>query len=218
MPGSMASAARPRLRMQFSLRGVLLLTALIAVWGTHFLNQRSIEQLQSRVVVLRQMAAELIVANPNLISVVKQPDRWYDEQKWEVYLPSEGYQLCLATEEVEERGLAPSDQQISLPQGRVRLELIKIPTDGGWQVIVLQDDQPVLTTNKPKTWDSGIGSAGGGNFSQQQEFQPDDPVVLMRRRFMVSTGPHSSQTPQGPAAGVLLWIEKPVAAGSANTP
>jgi len=200
-----------RSRLQFGVRGILLLTALVAVWGTHSLNRRSIEQLQARLPSMRAIAAELTVADPSRISVIKLPAMWFDEQKWELFLPSNEYQLCLATEEVDEQGLAPVDRQLPLPQGRVRLELAKKRTDAGWQVTVLHDDQVVLTVDKPQSWDSDNGSSGGGHFDRQQEFLPDEQVILMRRRFMVRISPTRSQSPQGPAAGVLLWLEKPAA-------
>lgn len=216
MPGSNApiahsAATRSRSRLQFSLRGVLLFTALIAVWGTHFLNQRSLEQLQARVAVMRQMAAELTVDDPSRISVVKRPPLWYDEQKWDVFLPTASYRLCVATEEVDEKDFAPIDQQMPLPQGQVRLELVQARTDSGWQVTVLQDDQVVMAVDKPASWDGGVGSLGGGNFARQEELLADEPVILMRRRFMIPTANNGHTNPTGPAAGVLLWIEKSAA-------
>jgi len=186
---------------------MLLLTALVAVWGTHFLNVRSTEQLAARVAAMRHMAAELTVDDPGRISVVKRPALWYDEQKWEVYLPGAGYRLCLATEAVDEKGLSPVDQTVPLPEGRVRLELTQDRTDGGWRVTVLQGGHEVMTVDKPSEWDAGVGSSGGGRFDTQQELGADEQVILMRRRFMVKSANNHFDTPQGPTAGVLLWIE-----------
>lgn len=174
--------------------------------------------MQSRVAVLRQLAAELTVDNPSRISVVKRPPLWYDEQKWDVFLPTAGYRLCVATQEVDDEDFAPVDQQISLPPGRVGLELVQARTDGGWQVTVLQDDQAVMVVDMPESWDAGIGSSGGGDLIRQQEFMADEPVVLMRRRFMIPLGNNGHTNPTGPAAGVLLWIEKSAAAAPAIAP
>ena len=42
-----------------------------------------------------------------------------------------------------------------------------------------------------------------------EQFAPERPVILFRRRFM---GPRDDQgrsvVPEGPTAGVMLWIEK----------
>jgi hypothetical protein len=35
-----------------------------------------------------------------------------------------------------------------------------------------------------------------------------EPLVLKRQRFNVSTGPGSSAQAEGPASGLLLWIER----------
>ena len=202
-----AVATRPRTWLQFGLRGMLLLTALVAVWGTHFLNMRSTEQLKARVAVMRHMAAELTVDDPSRITVVKLPPLWYDEQKWDVFLPADGYRLCLATEEVDEKGFAPVDQAVSLPEGRVRLELVQNRNDRGWRVTILQDDREAMAVDKPTRWDAGVGSSGGGHFDRQQELAADEQVVLMRRRFTIKST-NNYETPPGPTAGVLLWIEK----------
>ncbi len=213
-----AVATRPRTWLQFGLRGMLLLTALVAVWGTHLLNLRSIEQLEARVAVMRHMAAELTVDDPSRIAVVKRPPLWYDEQKWDLYLPAGGYRLCLATEAVDEKGFAPIDQEVMLPQGRMQLELTQNRSGSGWRVTVLQDDREVMAVNKPSEWDAGVGSSGGGLYDRQQEFTVDEQVILMRRRFMVKSGNNNYDTPQGPTAGVLLWIEKHTIDATADEP
>lgn len=210
-----AQPVSPRRHFQFGLRGLLLVTALVAVWGTHYLNRRSIQHLQSRIAVLRAMAAELVVDDRSLITVVKRPQLWYDENIWDIYLPRADYQLHVATEAVDKDGVAPIDASVPLPQGRITVELRQERTDTGWRLTILLDEHEVIAVDKPAEWNAGIGSSGGGEFSAQEEKQATESVMLFRRRFMIPAGDGVGKTPDTPASGVLLWIEPGDEASSA---
>lgn len=200
------TASRPR-PLQFGLRGLLLVTALVAVWGTDYLNRQSIARIESQLPALQRMAAELVVDDPSLITIVQQPPLWWDENIWHVYLPGSDFLLHLASEMIDDAGTAPIDASVPLPQGTMKIELRQQRSGDDWRLSVLLDDQEVMAMDKPAEWHPGAGSSGGPQFSTHAEKQADEPVIMFRRRFYIPSGDGVGKSPDGPAAGVLLWIE-----------
>src|SRR4051812_6583864 len=98
---------RKRWRWQFGLRSLILMTAALAAWLTVFVNRRFNETLESRIQVMRPLAHVLEIDDPSKVAIVRLEEYWYDDHRWEVYLPAGQYQVCLATREIDNNGLAP---------------------------------------------------------------------------------------------------------------
>jgi hypothetical protein len=186
---------------------VFLLVAAIAVWLTYVVNRRHNTRLQARIAVLRPLARELVVDDDTRIAIVKLEEMWYDENRWEVYLPAGQYRLCVATREIDQRGLAPVVKSAPLGAGRHSISIEQQSSGTDWRVVATWDAAGKLTVDEPKEWDAGLGATTSVEFSQSTQVAPDQPVVLFRRIFSRTTGPGQSSTPSGPAEGILLWIE-----------
>lgn len=209
-----STAAPPRRRWQVGLRTVVLLTAAAAVWLSYGLELRRIDDLKARIDSLRPLARELVVDDPNMIAVVKHEELWYDENAWDVHLPAgRRYHLCLATREIDAASSSPPGPSRTVPMepGRRVITLDQVKDGDGWRVDVSYDGKVAASATEPKDWYPGTGSTGGGHFSSGRQSAADEPVVLFHRRF---SGPRDANgrapTPNGPADGVVLWIE-PVA-------
>lgn len=209
-PGPPGEAGRPagRRRWQVGLRTVFLLVMAVAVWVTVFVNRRENARLQARIEASTPLAHELEVDDPGKVAVVKLEEYWFDENRWDVYLPAGRFRLCLATREVDEAGLAPLVQSKPVAAGRHRLALDQVRVKDAWRVTATLDGADLLAVDEPKDWDPGAGSTGGGQYPVSTQFAADKPVVLFRRRFTRRDSQGRSQTPPGPCAGVLLWIER----------
>jgi hypothetical protein len=160
---------------------------------------------------------KLRVVHPDRVAVVRLPESWYDEVKWDVAIPSEeavaaggvAYKLCLATREIDFPGAWPPATEFIVPPGRHQVELKTQRKRDGWNISVLLDDQPVIEIRETADWDPGHGGSGTGA-NWEQPYQPSDiatTVPLYRRVFSVNQPNNGFGRPKGPANGTLLWLQ-----------
>jgi hypothetical protein len=196
-----------RRRWQIGLRTVFLLVAAIAVWMTYFMNRRENAALEARIKTMVPLAHELVVDDPKQIAVVKLEEHWFDENRWEIYLPDGAYRLCLATRGINEHGLTPIMKSAPLAAGRHQLALEQQLDKDVWHVVALGDEARLIALEETKDWSAGSGSIGGGQYSQSEQLARDQPLILYRRRFMrpPANGPMTSSA--ATTDGILLWIE-----------
>lgn len=207
--GNSTAAARPpgRRWWQVGLRTLLLLTAALAVWMAFFINRRQNAVLEARIGAMVPLAHELIVGDEKKIAVVKLEEYWYDENRWDLYLPRGRYRLCLATRDLTDAGLPPALRSVPIAAGLHHLALEQWQDQDAWRITVTGDGAEKLSVVEPKEWNPGRGSTGGGQYPVSEQLPPDKPAVLFRRRFMREDCKGRMTTPSGPSEGILLWIE-----------
>jgi hypothetical protein len=209
-PGNTIPAINRRERKvwQVGLRTMFLLIAAIAVWLTYFINRRHNATLVSRIRAMAPLAHELIVDNPKKIAVVKLEQYWFDDDRWEIYLPDGQYRLCVATRGIEEGKLAQVTKSQPIKAGRHHVALVKRLDKDIWRVTVAWDGAGLLAVEEPKDWDPGIGSFNDCRYSVSEQLAAEKPAVLFRARFMREIRNGQGLTRDGPTEGILLWIEK----------
>jgi len=189
------------------LRTLLLLTAAIAVWIAHAKNRHDNDKFTTQIAAMRPLAHELVIADPEQIAVVKQDERWYDQNDWKIYLPEGSYVLNLASREITEDKLVTPAKSVPITAGQHHLAVDqKRNADGSSQVTVAVDGEVLMTIDEPAGWDPGHGSSGGGHFSTSTQLPPKEPLILFRRRFTELTPTGTYSAPAGPSNGLLLWI------------
>ena len=193
-------------RWQVGLRTLFLLICAIAVWLAVVANRRQIALMEARIKSLRPLARELEIDDVDKIAIVKKNDLWMDEDRWDLHLPPGSYRVCVATRKVDLNKLAPVRKSAPIRPGRHRLALDQWNEGEFWRVRLTCDGSELFAIEEPKEF-SGNGSSGGSEFSMSEQLAANKPVVLCRRRFMRPSGGGSSQTPSGPADGLLIWIE-----------
>jgi hypothetical protein len=201
-----------RKRWQFSIRVIFLVMAAIGVWMAVVVNRRAIPPLQRRVDSIRPLLArELQVKDESQIAIVDSEETWYDDNEWQVYLPSSGYQLSLATQQIDHQNTPPAGKTAPLPTGRFRLALTQERHDGGWRVMVTKDGKELLKIDEPLTLEPDRLTIGGTHFTTSRQFKPSETVVLFRRPFSpskrITRGPTIGRQSLKPREGVMLWIE-----------
>ncbi|MCA9191590.1 MAG: hypothetical protein KDB03_07505 [Planctomycetales bacterium] len=201
-------SATGRKLVQWNLLTLLLLASAVAVWVAYLQFERSSLDLSSRLPALQEMAGELVIEDESQTAVIRLPQTWFNEHRWDCYLPEGEYQLRLATREIPADNLPNSNLNFPIPAGRHLLQLETELVGEQWQIQVRLDQQTVLTVQEPKAWDLGAGSSEGPQYSISTQIPASDPVVFIRRRFMVNDkASGGSVSPPSPTNGVMLWIE-----------
>ena len=198
---------RRRFRLQWSLQTLLLLTAAVAVWVACFRLRQQIPRLEQEIDSLKRVARELIVEDEEQIAVVRLPQMWYDEMRWEMYLPEGEYVMRLATRRIGEQGLPPAVGQTPVSGGRHRIELMRSNDGSGQEITILFDDRPVIEAEERPDWNPGSGFISGTAIGPCVQFPAQEPLVLSRWRFLQRSKGGRSVAPKGPTKGLMLWIE-----------
>ena len=188
---------------------MLLLIAAFSSWLGYWVTYRETLKLESQLAGLRSAARELQVDDEDAISIVSRHQQWNDENIWDFHLPdSPQFRVCVATENILAGGFTEPTESMNLDPGRHKMELIHDYSDEGDSLVsLLIDDKVAIEISRPPAWDERHGSSGGSANSESQEFSPKLPLVVYRKRFMVSDGNGNASTPQGPANGIQVWIQ-----------
>jgi hypothetical protein len=194
--------------LQWSLQTLLLLTAAVAVWLTYARFRQRIPQLEQQIDAMQRMARELTVVDESQIAVVKLQELWYDENRWQIYLPPGEYRIRLATREIDGKGLPPVFDGSPISAGQHLIELVQSGESDDRKITVVVDDTPLIETVESADWSDRPGSSGGSLFGRCTQRDPNEPLVLFRRRFHQRMKNGQRSTPKGPTEGLMLWIER----------
>jgi hypothetical protein len=200
-----------RFRPRWNLLTLFLLTSVVCTWSLYYRLRVDNARLRVGIQTMEGWSRKLRIEHPDRLAVVRLPESWYDETKWDIALPREEavatggatYKLCLATREIDwpKGGLPLPASEFVLPPGRHQI---------GWNIIALLDDQPAIEVRESADWNPGHGGAFGGA-SLEHPYQPGSvthPVMLFREVFRMD----DRSMLQGPKNGVLLWLQ-PLAVG-----
>ena len=200
----MAERARPFV-LQWSLRTMFLLTAMVAVLVAYLCLLQQNARLERGVAGMQEWAGELVVEDTKQIAVMKLPETWYDENRWEIHLPEGEYVMRLATREIGEQGFAPAAEETPVNSGEHLIELLQSDEGDCRRITVMLDDQSLIETTEASDWDPGHGAPSGGISVRSTQLSPHEPVILFRRRFRPRP---VGIMPKGITNGLLLWIER----------
>jgi hypothetical protein len=218
-----ASANRPWLR--FRLRTVLLLVTIIALGVAQFATSRRVVELEARHratteenVRLRAEAGYLHIADPGRIVVLHLKDSELLTWHWKVWLPAGKWKLNALTQGIPPQGLPNAASEGPVDGAREWYVTVNIHKgiDGQWYfraILAQAQIRYALPASHRLVERKGVFSSSGemAGFPQQQEFEPDQPAVLIRLRahqrvnsvagFQTKEDPHGSD-------GVLVWIDR----------
>jgi hypothetical protein len=206
-----------RRRWQWSLRTLLLLTAAIAAWTACWQVRRQSDLLRREIASMENVTRELTVDDPAQFAVIKQQETWHIDDRWHVYLPpGSAYRLKLALHGIDVDNFPEAAFQGQIEPGRHEISYVIVGEPGpqgsqgspAARARILVDGESVIETTEDPAWNPHIGWSHGISHDRVQQLPVSEPLVVMRRRFAVPfPGGGSSTSFQGPATGVLLWIE-----------
>jgi hypothetical protein len=189
---------------------LLLFTAAVAAWVGWWQVEQQSARLQMQIETMQKLQRKLIVHDPAQFAIIELHELWYDEDRWDVYLPpGRNYRLKLATREVDEKELPEPGGEAEISSGRHTVELLqkKLKDPDGFHLAIQVDGQTVLEAREQADWHPSRGSSDNVGYDQQKQLPVNQPLVIKRRRFMVQQSKTSASTPDGPTAGILIWIE-----------
>ncbi len=210
------SAARAGIgkALQFRVRTLCLLVAAVAIFVSYSHDRYRLATLESRIGLMRTLARQLQIHDVNQIAVVQRVPRWYDDNRWEVYLPKGEYRICLGTRGVNRVGRFGLTSVTASERLQSGLHLIAIelePENGSCRVTVNRAGTTVFSILEPDIPNGGFGMTSSPEVPASKQVAVSDPVVLFRRHFVGSAAPSS---PNRSADGALLWIESVKREGS----
>lgn len=209
---------RRKFRPRWNLLTLLLLVSVVASWSMVVRLRRDNMRLRAGIQAMQSQLRKLHIEYPDRVAVMRLPETWYDETKWEFALPSAevvasggaAYKLCLATRNIgEPREDAPPASEFVVPPGLHTLELRIGRNKDTWRIVALLDGEPVIEITEPGDWDPGRGGSWSGA-SMEQSFQPSNAaasVELYREVFSVAKPNGDFGRPDKPSNGVLMWLQ-----------
>jgi hypothetical protein len=200
-------ADRPiKSRWQVGIRTLFLLICAVAAWLGLMTNRERTRTLQARLDVTRSLVRELEVDDPGQIAVVKKPDEWIDDGRWDIYLPPGSYRICMATRQVGSDGFPSAMKWAPIRPGRHRLALEERMGENSWKGVLICDESEHLMIEEPKTF-PGDHTSTSEEISVSDQFPANLPVVLSRRQFSNSSAGGGSVAPTAVSDGLMIWIE-----------
>ncbi len=182
-----------------SLSTLLLLVVALAIGLASWQMEKSIEKTSVEVYPLRFLANGLRVKRPDEYVVVGRTPTRISELVYVVHVPDDGpHELCLAIGEIPRKGVVETAQRVSVSAGVHQVEL-RYEALRGSEVLVLLDDEPVISGEALRSWLGGA-SAGGLQYRTSTHLPADRPLTLVQKRF----GDYN----QDVCSGMLLWVEK----------
>ena len=167
-------------------------------WQLYSQNQR----LELQVASMRRMAPKLRISRPQQFAAVRQVRQWYNEAKWDVYLPpGKEYQVCLALE-----GLTHDTSEMpgqidgvhELEAGQYVFEVAYNDQTPEFTVQVNVDGETVIDLEKDANWNPRSSSSGGALFDAPAQQTTKKPFTIYQRRFYPSIRPYDkSKAGQG---------------------
>src|SRR5690606_13028559 len=81
-PDVAASPAR-RIRWQWSVTTLLLLTAVVAAWVGWWQVRKQSVRLRSQIQAMQRLQRRLVIDDPQQFAIIEEHETWYDEDRWQ---------------------------------------------------------------------------------------------------------------------------------------
>lgn len=211
---SSTSAAPRRKAWQFSLWTLMLIAAAIGAWTAYFKTLQEEASLLERLPLLREIARELHIKDPQQFAIVQQQELFQGDTRWRVYLPPGNSYRIAWTTEIEGRHFSPNrfpkpTSSTQLKPGEHDLELLVDldPDSDRWKIQALANHKLILEESQPREWNPMAGGViFGGPIRKSEQSTTNLPLWLYVRIFQGADPKDGRAVDSAP--GLILWIEK----------
>lgn len=193
---------------RFSLRTLLLVTAIIALSVTVAMQYRELGPLREEVARLRREVGELTVEDPTKLHAIRVETENELEWKWRIWIPEgASYRLRSHGGPIPKEGYPTDGGTTYLRKPGeyiIRYVIRRDPRDGRWngslhspRGSVGKDHQPWVEWNSRVSMTAGVGQS-------TQSYETGRLVEITRYR---ASQADSSEDIEDPAAGFMIWLE-----------
>jgi hypothetical protein len=201
---------------KFSIRHLLMFTALIAVGFAVGIEHRKNRLLTQQLGELRSLSGQLQIDNVNELASAALPDLAEDIHSWKVYVPeSQDYELRLGMGAISEKGIPPVVDSVQLKSGQHRVTLYKgDSTNEEFRYVVYVDGLLVMESTMGRDWMPGGWSwASGISWPRGPELSPPPLQLAARsyepnRDFGILNDFNGQSDDYVTRLGYRLWIDK----------
>lgn len=206
---------------RFSLLNLVLMTTIVALGITVFLQYRELAPLRVEVRQLREETGQLVVDDPTKLQAIGI-DTYNDwAWKWRIWIPAgKAYRVRSATADIPKRGQFPSNVGFSTlgaePEGRelVLSARIERKPSGELRLAIAREGttsySSVLDKNSDWLLKGSIGSSFEEVADTTRTAKPGEPLVLIRKQVYYASP--SGQIPPRPEPdttdGLMVWLEE----------
>ena len=193
-----------------SLRTLLLITVVIAVWFGNWQLMNWNQQLKIQLNGLKSICRILSVENTEKVAVVGRLPTRFGENIFDVFIPSgRAVHLFLALDNIdfEKPTLAIPSHVQRLPEGFHSVEVRYNQEDAGSTIEIFIDNQVVINEKRPVGWDPGPDYSFGTGRMIRECVQTNDPLVFFCKRFPHVTGSGDANFPSV-GSGILVWCHQ----------
>ena len=200
--------------LNLSLSTALFGMAAASVWLAYIATWIEFNRLTAQVVPLREAARGLRLSKPDRLSAYRILNRNDEYAMWHLEVPPQPpYELRLATRGIGPDGTAEHFKSTPLSPGTHTLEIRHSGSMGGANATAILDryasrfrnvTEAVVKVDETFDWYPQAGFTADRDTGVAEDHPPEQPLVLHRVRFHE---PGTAEPPDGPANGVLLWIQ-----------
>jgi hypothetical protein len=231
MPPQIGDPAHPaalpaRRRIRFSLRGLILVTALLCAIVSHVLTSVELHQVRREASRLRDELGYLTIGDKDklhAIALASEEGHTARRWRWRLYFPAgRAFRVCYKFSDLPAEGI-PNDNYEFFTGAPGELtfsaSVVREPA-GDWRLVLgaKSDDDPFrqvrtqVIPEAPWLTDSGAMSWSQAGESTTESVGAGEPLVLLRLRQtrQVTTPGGATGSAVDPKAtdGVMIWIEE----------
>jgi hypothetical protein len=205
---------------RFSLRGLILISALICAVVSHVRTSLELSQTKKEAEVLRNELGHLTITNANHVHAIAvgTDEAWAKKQwRWKLHLP-EGrrFDICCKMSELSESDIPKGNVMLSGVTGDLTLSVSAIRNPKGeWQLVQQCDTGENLTS--PISNSAWLEENQSATFDQTgkkstKSVDPGEPLVLLRvrvaKKVPVAGGRMGVTMDPKPTDGIMVWVKE----------
>ncbi len=161
---------------------------------------------------MQKFFPELVIDDPARIAIVQLASNWYDEKRWEIYIPNSKFQICFSMSGIGDVGMPEEYQSVQMPFGKSELKIRELGDNDEKRLQVTSDGKMVFDIKSPQDLNRlQFATTSPNQTRQSQQNDAIIPIVGYPVRNGFSSRPSDQIAPflhpENPENKIILWIQ-----------